>query len=242
MVLLTIWPVPMGVLTTPVEGFTLVAYDAAGPVTEVSNGSYMVDLLHFRMLKAGDLHLGFDRRDGPRPVLMADAHRLQDYLALRGATETCTVVIACDETGPADSPYEACPERVTFDGRAYNPRPSTGLCESSNTCPAGAAVDSKDLRRVPLVLPITLQPGRHELMMSRGGLQGRPEVDFDCSAGEVRYGVIRAHAHWTSAGRQSGTLEAVLSFESTLPARWRTRSLLLYRQGAWVVEQEPGQP
>lgn len=243
-VFVTVWPVPMGVFTAQVEGFTLVAYDTAGRVTDLSAGRYASDRgsVYFEMLKADEVYMGLERVDTPHPALMVDAHRLQDYLALRRTSGTCTVVIACEESGPADSPYGACPDRIAIDGKAFNPRPFAGFCEPGKSCPAGTAIERKDLRRVPVVLPITLQPGHHQMVMSRLLLQGHPDAGFDCSAGDVRYGVIRAHESRTSTGRRSTTLEATVSFESTLPARWRSHSVLLHRQGGWVVEQEPEQP
>ena len=243
-VFVTIWPVPMGIFEAQVEGFTLVAYNAAGLVTDVSTGSYPADkgLVYFEMLKAGNVSFGLERFDRPQPALMVEADRLQDYLALRRAPGSCTVVIACEAIGPADSPYGACPDRIVIDGRAFHPRPFTGFCEAGRSCPDGTAIERKDLRRVPVVLPIALQLGGHQIVMSRSLLQGHPEAAFDCSAGDVRYGVIRAHESRTSNGQRARALEATISFQSAFPEKWRSHSVLLYRQGGWVVEQEPEQP
>jgi hypothetical protein len=66
-------------------------------------------------LRARDLTIGIDRYHQRGLTLMADANRLQGYLALRRLSGTCTVFMACDENAYQKWQYETCPDRVAID-------------------------------------------------------------------------------------------------------------------------------
>ena len=240
--LVTIWPIPVGAFTSQVEGYVLVAYDNAGRIDQVSSGNVSNDRVpgDFQMLRARDLSIGIDKYHRRGLALMADANRLQDYLALRSISATCTAIMACDDSAYRKWPYEACPDQVAIDdAEPFDPRPFFGWCEPGRSCPPNALPASKSMRWVPLVHPTILQPGVHRLAMSSSVFKGRHETSFECAAGEVRYGIIRGRVKWHWWGPRSSTLDAAVTFADELPAEWVSHSILLYLRNGWLVEPEP---
>jgi hypothetical protein len=241
--MITIWPVPLGVFTSQVEGYVMVAYDPADRVVaaatgNVSNWHGSKDPL---MLKARDLNLGIEKIYQRGPQLMADASRLPGYVALRRQAMTCTVILACEETGYEKWAYEGCPDRVVIDdAEPMDPTPFFGVCDPADSCPSKTLPRSVFVQ-VPLVHPVTLPAGPHRLTMTSTTFKGESATDFECAAGEVRYGIIHGQVSWHWWGPRSSTLTTSVSFEDVLPAGWGSYSMLLYR-GRWYAEPEPDQP
>jgi hypothetical protein len=238
----TILPIPIGVFTSQVEGYLLIAYDPMGRVDQVSSGNNTPGPLgeqHPLMLRARDLNLGIEKFSGRGTQLMADAKRLQDYLALRKHSNTCTVILACEETKPQKWPYEACPDRVVIDDDAsIDPQPFFGSCDPASSCPP-KILQAGQYMRVPMVHAISLPPGTHRLMMTSSTFKGQHETSFECAQGEVGYGIIRGHVNWDWWSPRTSTLNTSVTFEDDLPPQWASYSVLLYRQDHWLVQPEP---
>lgn len=237
----TILPVPLGVFTSDVDGYVLVAYDALGRVVQVSSGKrsglrfpelYFVEPL---MLRARDLNLGVESV-GQRGVhLMADPHRLSGYLELSRQSASCTVVLAFDEKNS----YQHYPDRVVIDNaEPIDLQPFFGSCETGKSCPPQIRQGGQYVT-VRLVHPVTLPPGSHRLVMTDSSFKGRYEANFQCAPGEVRYGIIRGHSN-CDLWWQTCTLEAAaVIFEDRMPAQWESYSMLLYRGARWFAQPEP---
>lgn len=244
---ITILPLPVGVSTSQVEGYVLVAYDNTDRIAQIATGNVTRNMFPdgFRMLlRARDLSFGIDMYHQRGRTLMADANRLQDYLALRRRSGTCTVILACDEDAYQKWEYETCPDRVAIDdAEPFDPRPFFGYCEPGKSCPPKTLHATNSLPGwMPTVHPVTLQPGPHRLAMSSATFKGRHETSFECSAGEVRYGIIRGHVRWHWWGPRSSTLNPTVTFVEELPSEWASYSILLYSRNGWIVEAEPKRP
>jgi hypothetical protein len=92
------------------------------------------------------------------------------------------------------------------------------------------------------MLPVTLSPGHHNLVVTDSRYKGREEVAFDCAAGDVRYASISGNItrHWW--GTFSSTLCATVTLADALPMDWSSYSILLYRRDRWLVEPDPDTP
>jgi len=239
---ITIWPVPLGVFTYQVEGYVMVAYDPADRVVAVATGnvSNWHGEKHALMLRARDLNLGIESIYERGPQLMADASRLPEYVALRREAMTCTVILACEETAYERWAYEGCPDRVVIDdAEPMNPTPFFGACDPAASCPPHV-LPTGQFVWVPLVYPVTLPPGPHRLTLSSSTFKGESATSFECAAGEVRYGIIHGQVSWHWWGPRSSTLNTSVTFEEALPAKWGSYSILLYRD-RWYADPEPGQ-
>jgi hypothetical protein len=242
---ITILPIPVGVFTSPVEGYVLVAYDNAGRIAQVSTGDVSNDRFpgDFQMLRARDISFGIDKYHQRGLTLMADAARLQGYVAVRRPSGTCTVIMACDDNEYQKWPYETCPDRVAIDdAEPFDPRPFFGHCEPGRSCSPNTLNATGPLRWMQTVHPITLRPGSHRLTMSSATFKGRYETSFECAAGEVRYGIIRGNVNWHWWSPQSSTLNTAVTFTDALPGKWASHNILLYNRNGWVVEAEPESP
>lgn len=239
-----ILPVPLGVFTLQVAGYVLVTYDEAGSVTQVSSGnaSRRMGTQESLMLRARDLNLGVEKVAERGPHLMADASRLKDYLARRRSSGACTLVLACEEVKHQKWAYEACPDRVVIDNAdPIDPQPFFGSCDPANACPP-KTMPAGPYLRVPTVYPISLSPGHHRLVMTSSTFKGRHESSFECTRGDVLYGVIRGHVSWDWWGPRTSTLDTALLLSDALPEQWSSYSVLLYRGNRWFAQPEPDRP
>jgi len=173
---------------------------------------------------------------------MADANRLEDYLALRRRSATCTVILACNEERYQKWPYETCPDRVVIDGaEPIDLQPFFGTCDPGSSCPP-KTLPAGPYMRVPMVHPITLTPGAHQLVMTSSTFKGRHEASFSCASGEVRFGIISGYVSWSAWSPRASTLNTAITFSDDLPAQWVSYSMLLFRGDRWFVQTEPDQP
>ena len=241
---ITIWPIPLGIFTSQVDGYVLVAYDTEGRVEQVSTGdtSKFPGDQYPLMLRARDLSFGVEKNYQRGPQLMADANRLQDYLVLRRRSATCTLIVACEETGYQKWPYEACPNRVVVDNaESIDPTPFFACCDTGKDCPADF-LQIGQVMQVPLIHPVNLPAGRHRLVMTSSTFKGTNETSFECAPGEVRFGIIRGHVDWDWWGPRTSMLNANLTFERDLPSQWKSYRMLLYRGDHWLAQPEPDRP
>jgi len=237
-------PMPFGYFTTQVESYVLVAYDNAGRIAQVASDyhseSYASDS-SFSLLRARDINFDtyyeYNMNNVRGLILTVDAIRLQDYLALVRPPGTCTVIMACDETIRKWNFPNTCPSRIAIDNtypleiHSFFGR----SCEPGRSCPPATFNNEGILKRdmIPMVQPFILQPGPHRLLVGNPDFKIRSETSFECSAGEVRYGILK----WRSVAPNVS-----VTFVDELPAGWGSYSFLLYYRFSWLVESEPSRP
>jgi len=241
-------PVPFGVFAAQEEGYVLIAYDGQRRVTEIGQGRFRIHDRPpwiFERISAGRFIFGLEGMHvHTLPVLTADAAALEHYVeAVRGAG-ACVAVLACEGAARGGSQWadSACPDEVTVAEQRIDLRPFRTLCGpgAGNRCPSGAApVDDATLE---VMTPLVLPAGRHLLSLRSSFLLGRREIEFECAAREVRYGVVEAWEDSSAPTRGVGSLRTELVFHETLPAAWHARRLVLHRGGRWLVAEEPGSP
>jgi hypothetical protein len=244
---ITIWPIPLGMSSDKEEGYVLIAYDHMKRVAKISHGRFLIGERPpwmFERMRAGRLIFGLEGKYvHTRPVLMADADFLEDYLASRHLPGSCTAILSCNVTAHTESMFSesACPDNVVVDSLRFNVRPFWALCErGEKTCPTGAS-DTDD-SKVAVLIPVALQAGPHEVTMRNSFMAGTQEAKFECHADEVKYGTIHAWEDRTAPVMGIGRMHAEIVFEDKLPPEWKSRSFVLYREGRWLVEQEPQSP
>ena len=237
-------PMPFGYFTTQVESYVLVAYDNAGRIAQVASDyhseSYASDS-SFSLLRARDINFDtyyeYNMNNVRGLILTVDAIRLQDYLALVRPPGTCTVIMACDETIRKWNFPNTCPSRIAIDN-SYPLEIHSFFgrsCEPGRSCPPATFNNEGILKRdmIPMVQPFILQPGPHRLLVGNPDFKIRSETSFECSAGEVRYGILK----WRSVAPNVS-----VTFVDELPAGWGSYSFLLYYRFSWLVESEPSRP
>jgi len=240
-------PMPYGYFTTQVESYVLVAYDNAGRIAQVASdyhshsesGEMFIDSSHLRASDISfDVYYHYDTYNHRSLILTVGANRLQEYLALVRPPGTCTVIMACD-----DEPFRkwyspnTCPSRIAIDNtypleiHSFFGR----SCEPGRSCPPATFNNEGILKRdmMPMVQPFILQPGPHRLLVGDPDFKKKSETSFECSAGEVRYGILQ----W-----RSGAPNVSVTFVDELPAGWGSYSFLLYYRFSWLVESEPSRP
>lgn len=230
-----IFPIP-GVFTAKDQGYVLVTYDEAGCVAQMSAGSTYRSMGEQQplMLKASNLYLGIEKTtvgESPHgPQLIADAALLPAYLELRRRSSTCTLILAYQDAENPEIPFHGCPDTVVVDDtEPLDPTPFYARCGLDPQCPP----DVWQLTPVPLLLPLTLSPGGHRLVLSKR--KTLHEVSFDCDAGEVLYGIIQGQVNKDWWGF---TFDYTVTFTQTSPAELSTYSVLLYSDDRWLAEQE----
>ena len=217
------------------QGYVLVSYDAAGRVSQVSSGHHEVGFQaqnQLMMIRADELTFAHSPIVGN--VLLADSSRLPDYLTARSKVANCTLVVACAQE-------EGCPGEITIDdGEPFDPSPITVLCAPDASCPKGSRVGyGTGLFTVPVLHAITVRPGKHRLLITSSLHDGRGEASFECTASKVLYGIIRSRVEGASWWSGRGKLQVTATLSTVALEDWGARSIVLYREGRWLVEPEP---
>ena len=236
-------PVPLGVFTTKVSGYVLVTYDNYGRVSNVASGvtSKMFGEKEGLMLKEGDLNFVIEKF-GPRGLqLIIQSTRLLEYLELNGDAPECTFVLACERqiTMQAQGWYETCPDRVVIDaGEPFNLQPLLTEC-TPDTCPDTIVPIGSGHVLVPLLYPVVLPAGRHQLELSSSIYKGQSKSVFECEQGQVLYGTIHGSLtkHWWSP--RYSTINTFVSFSVIPPSDLKSYSALLYSNNHWLIGQKP---
>lgn len=230
-------PVPMGISRTQVGGFVLAAYDETGVLVEAATGNLSDGDSSGLMLRAGGLTLGVETVERRGPQLLAEASAFAGYLSARRASADCTLVLACEPTAYQRWPDEGCPDRVAVDaGPPHNLRGLFAWCEDGE-CPA-ENLGRAGYVRVPLALPISLAPGRHELTLSSSTFKGLVNHPFECRAGDVQYAVVRGRVKWHWWGPRTSTLTTSIAFSPGAPESLRAHRIVLLRGDAWLIDPE----
>ena len=236
-------PVPMGVFSEKIGGYVLVTYDNKGLVSKVVSGTAASDGINGQdglVLGAGDLHFVIEEFGTHGPQLIVQSTRLQDYLTLQRDSSECILVLACERPrSPERWPNEACPDRVVIDaGVPLEPQPLFSACEQA-TCPDTAVQGGGGYRHIPLLYPVALSSGQHQLELSSSIFKGRDVSTFSCVPGQVLYGGIHGNVDWHWWGPGSSTLNASVSMSAYPPPDWKSYSGLLYRLDHWLVAPDP---
>ena len=236
-------PVPMGVFTTKVGGYVLVTYDNNGLVSNVASGTASNGMggQEALMLRGGDLNFVIETFDLRGPQLIIQSARLLNYFDLHRAAQECTLVLACELPKTSERlPNEACPDHVVIDaGEPFNLQPLFTTCEPDN-CPDTAVPGGSGYMHLPLLYPITLSHGHHQLELSSSIFKGRDVSTFNCDSGQVLFGIIHGRVYWHWWGSRSSTLNTSVSLSAAPPSDWRSYSALLYSYNNWLVEPNPG--
>lgn len=232
-------PIPIGVMRSEVGGFVLVAYDDAGRVAALSSGEARrgSGIYDSAMLRAGDLYLAIEPQYRHGPQVFVDDTRLGGYLERRRLASTCTLLLACEKSSVAEKwPDESCPDRVVIDGRIVaDPSPYVGACVPGSTCP-DAAVHDAPFWRVPVLVPVRLEPGEHRVVIGSSVFKGSTEASITCAAGDVRYGVLRGAVNWHWWGPRASSLAATMTLSDRAPREPRSFALVLHRGDGPVAE------
>lgn len=233
------WPVPIGPYSKNHHSYVLVAYDGSDRVAELSSAvAYDGSLAEWGegwlAIRAGDLTFLIEVQ-GTEPVLLADSSRLSGYLAARSRSDGCTLVVACLQN-------EDCPDKVTIDdGKSFDTNEITGAWPTNGSCPWNSIGKASPLCAewvsVPVLHAISLPPGQHRLRMSIGLHDGRGEAAFECTAGQVVYGSVNSRPEGeTSWWSGKVDLRSTATLSPVAPEGLETRSLVLYRDGRWLVD------
>lgn len=254
--MITIWPIPLGVLATNEEGYVLVVYGETGVVSHFAAGrhrqkggfgfeSVTGDLggsrTYSEILDAGRLALGIEPRFDPArriaeavPFVLADAASARAYLLSRRSLKGCTLVLSCEDK--SDGLFPGCGEAVV-DRMGVDVQPVALPCtHPASHCSDRASAPSRRTSRVPVLVPIALPPGKHEILPAALDLSRRTPVSFACKAGEVKYGAISAWWIQPARNEQLGPVRAEIELTSAMPDTWEARGLMIYRNGRWSLD------
>lgn len=216
-VLFVLVPIPD---SEQVDGYLLVSYGAGGKVSAFDNGVTSSG----SMLSAGSsgLHLvaadlGFIVEGDAVPHVVAVRPALRDqYLSERAPRDRCTVVVGC--------PIGSCGSNLSL---RVDEGPAWSLPHSSDSVPPIARTRLE---------PETLAPGEHRLRLIepkfRGGSKTWADKRIVCAAGEVWYALLLD-------SETSGTDDAI-KLAREMPETFRAQPMLIWREGRWLVPQEPG--
>lgn len=212
---------PVGYGTEDVDGFVLVAYDAAAKVIEYAQGITREHGIFFESddipvyagLKVGDVRFQDIPGRGEAYVSVAVAFR-ERYLRDVSAYAHCRIMLGCLRA--------YCPARIVIDGG------------EPMELPTGVAV----------VAVASLVPGRHrvEATPGRGAHFSAEATELTCAAGEVHYvGLRLKRDDYPSAFRPYPHSTATFEVSPQMPEAFRESPMLIWLNGQWLVEAEPGQ-
>ena len=203
----------------PVTGYLLVSYDAGGTVSALDNGvtnSGSILWAGSRGLHLVASELEFIVEGDTVPQVLAVRPPLRDqYLSARAPRDQCTVVVGC--------PIGSCSSNLSLQ---VDESQAWSLPNSSDPVPPIAR------NRLE---PETLVPGERRLRLIepkfRGGSKIWADKRFVCAAGEVWYALLLDN-------ETSGTGDAI-KLSREMPGTLRTQPMLIWREGQWLVPQEP---
>lgn len=212
--------VPMGVASERVNGYVLVAYDPHGTVAARAHGiGHDPGVTYAGLPAEADVVAGDLRFDvlEDEAFLAVGVARRDVYLRERGSPDRCRVVVGCVPS--------RCPARITLDGDrplAY-PTALTGLSQA--------------------VTVEELASGEHEITAAPSHFSASfaAEARFECPAGETRYVALELSPDETQGALAlRSKYLAKLRVSALMPDSLRDRPLLLWANGRWRVEAEPG--
>lgn len=212
--------VPVGFSSQEVSGYVLVTYDERGVVAGYTHGfaressAYRSDPGEEANLVAGDVQFVTGK---DAAYLAVTAERRDSYLNEQVGSDRCRVVVGC-------APSQWCFARLKIDGdrQVDSPVALTGL-------PFAVAVQE-------------LVAGEHSIeatpALFRVSFTG--VTKFMCPAGETRFIALELSPDDTkgvTVWRQH--LFATFTVSAEIPEALRSQPLLIWRDGQWLVPQEP---
>lgn len=216
-------PVPFANLDTT-TAYVLVTYDAEGRVLDRQHGlasdesmfeSHMAASV--RVASAG--HLGFAYEDEhKRGWVHVGSERRDAYLRDHRSQTSCSLLVGCGE--------DWCQTQFAIDDSSPVPLPDT------------VEGGTQGLVLVPLV------PGEHRIEVRRMSLLA-PEIkanaSFSCAAEELKYAAISiVREAYQKAEHTRYRLHGDVTVMAEVPPTLASQPLMIWREGQWLVPQEPG--
>jgi hypothetical protein len=210
------FPLPFGYTTNEEERYLLVQYDANGKVSAFAT-STSGDFGYDPQIGALIVSIGVQ---GQRPDVFVSPQRRDEYLATQRGGDHCSVLVACR----GDLCFNYNPGLIVDRGESLKlPKALLGKCWLT-----------------PLILP----PGRHRLEATSTGMYKlQAETEFSCTAGDLVYVALGLTLDEAEARKQHWfvkvPLNSAFSVSHERPEGSDLR-MLIWRDGTWLVPQEPG--
>jgi len=223
------YPVPFLVTHDEVSAWLLAEYDANGKVTAYQTGvshSNTDPVMQYsgpghERLEVGDTAFVIDGPKEP-PLLLVSPARRDVYLNKQVTREQCTLLAGCRRDG--------CRWRLALERGKLEVEVDRGRQPSSDASPL--SVPDEGL----FFLSPALAPGEHLVELretsSNGSVRTRASTKVSCVAGGVSYLLLFDEG-------DEATGEA-LTVSSAMPEPFRDQRLCIWRDGQWLVPQEPG--
>lgn len=250
---ITIWPTPLGVFDTAEEGYLIVVYDEQRRVAEFVAGTRQEGSFVFAtdrtpggagpsysdVLTAGPISLGVEPYFDParrevdvQPFVLVDADGAQRYLSSRRIQGTCTLVVACEEIN--GSVFRLC-GAVVVDRMQIDVQTVALPCaHPASHC--GRDDPAQRTSRVPVRVPVTIQPGNHQIEIDPATTTGNGALEFGCKAGDVKYGRITVRSNPSARWKDLGPSRTAIELENEMPRDWEALGLMIYRNGRWLAD------
>jgi len=163
------------------DGYVLVTYDDNNRVSAFDSGKVAEPKRYQLLIQANDMTLRYIyNKTSGELALLAGGRRLTAGLNLLHKTNTCTLVVACDQE-------YGCPDRFSVEDESgtkvdIDPRRVLRIDFYEGGIPA------------PVLYPIILSAGKKLLTISNDGLRDKSETVLNCSDEDVRYAIIQRKA------------------------------------------------
>jgi len=217
--------IPVWVSRDDMAGYVLVAYDEEGRVAAYDHGlaskglgGFSRDTAERASLQAGDIRFGASGERGEEFLSVAAVLR-DDYLRAPPPGDSCRVLIGCAQ--------DWCGTRVTIDGKPHMVLPDT-------------------LTGFPsIVAPLELRPGEHRVDIEpiRRSYAFDASARFACEAGESVFALIDIRDPETpvTGFTWKRPFAASITISRDRPEAFGAQTLLIWRDGRWLVPEEPSQ-
>ena len=229
--------VPIGASWDDVHGYVLVSYDESGHVAAYGSGVTHGENLSSRLPSEGEDGLllmvgdqGFAVESSSHtPSALIPAARRDEYLRTLESGESCTVLVGCVQ--------ERCSNALVVDGGEARALP--GVLLRIRRKPAGGI----EVLTQPWLAPLTVRPGEHRLEIPPNALTIlKASAEFSCAAGDLLYAAIEIESGDASQAWKHLKAQVHGSIDVSVqrPETFRELPMLIWRDGQWLVPQEPG--
>jgi len=159
------------------DGYLLVTYDDNNRVSAFDSGKVAEPKRYQLLIQANDMTLRYIyNKTSGELALLAGGRRLTAGLNLLHKTNTCTLVVACDQE-------YGCPDRFSVEDESATKVDINPRWVLRTVFPPGRI-------SAPALYPIILPAGKKRLTVSNDGLRDKFETILDCSDEDVRYAII----------------------------------------------------
>jgi hypothetical protein len=214
--------VPVWVSVADVNGYVLVSYDAAGKVAAYERGftseqAIFEDPNSSRdavQVRAGPITFG-DTADRDASFIAVGPKRRDRYLQDYPSRADCTVIVGCAN--------DWCATKFEIDDG-----PSLRLTDTVARFDAAVA-------------PVRVKPGLHRVVFKsiKFGVSFDVNASLSCAAGETRYVALDTGLPGPP-GASMRHPHATVAVSPDMPQAFREQSMLIFREGKWLVPAEPG--